>query len=98
MKHRGRIQAQGRNLEASESWSQNNPITKTEGMTMLEKLKNKIPNIEAKIRERVFLKAQKFINQGPHEVVNSPIKRSFKVSGTKSERVDIEIQKGEAFI
>ncbi len=26
-----------------------------------------------------------------------PITRSFKVNGTKSERIDIEIQKGEAF-
>ena len=30
MKHRGRIQAQDENLEASESWSQKEPPTKKE--------------------------------------------------------------------
>jgi len=65
---------------------------------MLEKLKNKIPSMEAKIRENAFVKAEKFIKKGHHEVVNSTVKRSFKVKGTKKERVDIEIQKGKAFI
>ena len=41
---------------------------------------------------------EQFIEQGPHEVVEAPISRSFRVKGTKKERVDIEIQKGEAFI
>jgi len=98
MKHRGRIQAQGENLESSESWSQNEAPTKKEGLKMLDKLKNKIPRLESKKREKAFEKATKFIKQGPHEIVNSPIVRSFKVKGTKKERVDIEIQKGEAFI
>jgi len=98
MKHRGRIQAQGENLEASEAWSKNEPPTKTDGSTMLEKLRNKIPRGEARKRDKVFLKASKFIEQGPHEVINSPVMRSFKVKGTLHERVDIEIQKGKAFI
>ncbi len=33
MKHRGRIQAQGENLEASEAWSQNKPPTKNDGFS-----------------------------------------------------------------
>ena len=41
---------------------------------------------------------EQFIEQGLHEVVEAPISRSFRVKGTKKERVDIEIQKGEAFI
>ena len=98
MKHRGRIQAQGENLEASEAWSQNEPPTKTDGLTLLDRLRNKIPKFETNKREKAFLKASKFIDQGPHEVINSPVKRSFKVKGTKKERVDIEIQKGKAFI
>lgn len=98
MKHRGRIQVQGENLEASEAWSQNDPPTKTDGLTMLDKLKNKIPRSEARKREKSFLKASRFIEQGPHEVINSPVVRSFKVKGTMHERVDIEIQKGKAFI
>jgi len=98
MKNRGRMQAQGENLEASEAWSQDEPITKNEGLEMLNNLKNKIPKKEAQIREKAFDKATQFINQGPHEVIEAPIIRSFKVKGTKKERVDIEIQKGEAFI
>ncbi len=97
MQHRGRIQAQGENLEASETWSKDKPPTKKDGLSMLENLKNKIPKAEAKKREKSFFKASNFIEQGPHEVIDSPVKRSFKVKGTKKERVDIEIQKGEAF-
>lgn len=97
MKHLGRIQAQGENLEASESWSQNEPLTKKMGMTLLQRLINKIPKKEAEIREGAFIKAHEFIEQGPHEVVNGPIFRSYKVKGTKQERVDIEIQSGIAF-
>ena len=98
MKHRGRIQAQGENLEASESWSKDDVPTKNDGFEMLDKLKNKIPRMEEKIRVKAFYKATKFIEQGPYEVVSSPVVRSFRVKGTKKERVDIEIQKGEAFI
>lgn len=98
MEHRGRIQAQGENLEASEAWSQNEPLTKGVGLEMLDNLKSKIPAMEAKMRVRAFDKAKLFINQGPYEVWTSPIVRSYKVKGTKKERVDIEIQKGQAFI
>jgi len=98
MKHRGRIQAQGDNLEASEAWTLNEPLTKQEGLNLLEKLRNKIPRKEAEIRENAFSKAQQFIEHGPHEVIVGAIFRSYKVKGTKQEWVDIEIQSGIAFI
>ncbi len=98
MNNRGRMQAQGENLEASEAWSKDEPLTKYEGLKMLDNLKNKIPKKEAQIRDKAFKKATQFVEQGPHEVVVAPIARSFKVKGTKKERVDIEIQKGVAFI
>jgi len=98
MKHRGRMQAQGENLETSEAWSQEEPIAKKDGLALLEKLKEKIPKKEALIREKSFEKAAQFIKHGPHYAITAPIMRSFKVKGTKKERVDIEIQKGEAFI
>ncbi len=63
MKHRGRLQAQGENLEASEAWSQNEPPTKKDGLTMLEKLRKKISKSEAKKREKAFIKAHKYIEQ-----------------------------------
>ncbi|MFN8256255.1 MAG: hypothetical protein U0W24_11230 [Bacteroidales bacterium] len=61
MEHRGRIQAQGENLEASESWTQSLPLTKSDGFEMLEKLKIKIPKKEALIRNHAFEKAKHFI-------------------------------------
>jgi len=97
MKHRGRIQAQGENLEASESWANDEPLTKNEGLLLLEKLRNKIPKKEAEIRQSAFSKAIEFIKQGPHEVILGAIFRSYRVKGTKQERVDIEIQSGQAF-
>ena len=63
MEHRGRIQAQGEKLEASESWALNEPLTKSEGQKLLENLKNKIPKNEEKIREIAFKKATKFIKK-----------------------------------
>jgi hypothetical protein len=69
MEHRGRIQVQGENLEASESWSQKEPLTQQEGLSLLDKLKNKIPRKESEIREKAFTKAEQFINQGPHETI-----------------------------
>jgi len=97
MKHRGRIQAQGENLESSEAWAQNEPLTKIDGQKLLENLKKKIPKKEAEIRENAFNKANEFIQQGPHEVIIGSIFRSYKVKETKHERVDIEIQSGIAF-
>lgn len=97
MKHRGRIQAQGENIEASEAWSQDESLTKDEGLEMLDTLKNKIPKKEAKIREKAFKKAKRFIENGPYQVVDRIISKTYMVPDTELERVDIEIQKGTAF-
>ena len=97
MKHRGRIQAQGKNLEASEAWSQNKPPTKKDGLNMLEKLKNKIPKKETQIREKAFKKASRFIENGPYKVVNNIISKTYMANNTEHERIDIEIRKGIAF-
>jgi hypothetical protein len=64
----------------------------------LKNLKSKIPKKESELREIAFNKANEFIQQGPHEVIIGSIFRSYKVYGTKHERVDIEIQSGIAFI
>ena len=97
MKHRGRIQAQGKNLEASEAWSRNEPPTKKNGLEVLDTLKNKIPKKEAKIRERAFKKASRFIQNGPYQVIDKIISKTYIVANTEHERVDIEIKKGTAF-
>jgi len=97
MKNRGRIQAQGERLEESENWSQNEPLTKNKGIEMLDNLKNKIPTKDAKIREDAFKKAKRFIKNGPYEVIDHKISKTYMVSDSEHERVDIEILKGTAF-
>lgn len=96
MENRGRIQAQGVKLEESESWAQNEPLTKKIGLELLKKLKNKIPKNEAKIREKAFKKTKRFIENGPYKVVDKIISKTFMVTDNEHERVDVEIQKGIA--
>jgi len=99
MKHRGRIQAQGDNLEESEAWSQEEPLTKDEGLEKLENLKNKIPKQEAQIREKAFEKAKKFIERASEtNGVDAPSNVTFRAEGYTKERVDIEVKKGKAFV
>ena len=99
MKHRGRIQAQGENLEASEAWSQNKSPTKTTGLNMLNSLKNKIPKFEAKKRKKAFTKAQKYIEQAAKNGgLNASAFATFNVKGMPKERIDIEVRNGIAFV
>jgi len=99
MKHRGRIQAQGKNIDQSESWTQDNPPSADDGLLMLEKLKAKIPKAEAQIRETAFEKAEKMIKKAAlTNGIDAPANITFRVEGTAKERVDIEIKKGKAFI
>lgn len=99
MEHRGRIQAQGKNLEESESWSQEVPPTIEDGFEMLERLKGKIPKKEAKIRDKAFEKAKRFIqNASETNGIDAPSSVTFRAEGYMKERVDIEVKKGKAFI
>jgi hypothetical protein len=99
MLNRGRIQAQGENLEQSESWAQDLPLTEPEGMELLEKLKNKIPKKELEIRKDAFVKAQKFIEQAAiNNGVDAPANVTFRAKGYNKERVDIEVKTGKAFV
>nr|MCU0392566.1 hypothetical protein [Thermoflexibacter sp.] len=89
MLHRGRIQAQGEDLEESESWSQNEPPTKEDGLQMLENLKNKIPKKEAKLRKEAFEKAENFIIQaGENGGLNAVVQKTFMVRDSEEARVD----------
>lgn len=101
-KHRGRIQAQGgeNDLESSQSWSQEKPLSQKDGLRLLENLKNQIPEEEVKKREYAFKKAQEFIEEAAENGgVDSSIRNiSFLEPGTKDTRVDIEVKSGIAFI
>ncbi len=99
MLHRGRIQAQGENLEESEAWAKNQPITEREGLNLLEQLKNKLPEKELEIRCEVFVKAERFIEQAAeNNGIDAPSNVTFRVKGYSKERLDIEIKTGKAFV
>ena len=96
-KHRGRIQAQGDGLEESESWSQDKPITKAEGLTLLNQLKSKLTKSDLEKREKAFEKAERYINNASG--IDAVKKKSFySTRKDKSVRVDIEVLGGRAFV
>lgn len=50
--HRGRIQAQGKDLEKSVSWAQDEPLSKEDALNLLDKLKKLLTPKELKEREK----------------------------------------------
>lgn len=96
-KHRGRIQAQGEGVEKSVSWAQDEPLTKAEGLSLLDRLKKLLTKKEFERRERPFEDAKRYIQQvdGGADAVK---KKSFRNRKSKDARVDIEILGGTAFV
>ena len=98
-KYRGRLQAQGGGLEESESWASDNPPTLKEGLSMLEKLKNKLSKKEQNNRQELFEKAEHYImSAGEKDGVDAPVKKTFLKKGSRDVRVDIEVILGVAFV
>lgn len=99
MKHRGRIQAQGENLEESESWAQNEPLTKKEGLNMLERLMNKLSKKDKDKRLKACKKAAKYIETAAENGgISATVSKTFYVKDTPKERIDIEVRQGIAFV
>lgn len=94
--HCGRIQAQGNGLEESETWQQSEPLSKEAGLTILEKLKNRLSTKDQKLREKPFQEAERFIEQS--HGVDAPLRKSFRNRKTKDVRVDVEVWSGTAFL
>ena len=96
-KHRGRIQAQGEGLEKSVSWSQDEPLSKKEGLNLLERLKRMLTTKEYERREKQFEEARRYIQnvEGGADAVK---KKTFRNRKSKDARVDIEILSGTAFV
>lgn len=99
MKNRGRIQAQGGGIEESVSWSQENPPTVADGLSLVQELESKLSKSELELRSKELEKAKNFIqNAGEKGGVDAQVSKSFRVDGTKDVRIDIEVIKGKAFI
>lgn len=96
--HRGRFQAQGKKIEESEKWSRDTPLTGVNALKLLSKLQNKIPTKESDIRAKAFEQAKNDINRCMAvKGISAFYPKSFLVSGTRHERVDIEVWAGKAF-
>ncbi|WOI84440.1 MULTISPECIES: hypothetical protein [Enterobacteriaceae] len=96
--HRGRFQAQGQNLEASEAWAVPIPPSKEEGEAMLQNLESKLERVDAEKRQAAFNDARSYIQTAYNAGgVYAPINKTFMVRNTRKERVDLEINGGSAF-
>ena len=96
-KHRGWIQAQGGGFEDSVSWSQDKPLSRKDGLSLLERLRLKIPNKERKIRAQQFEDAKRYI-ENVSGGIDAVKKKTFLNRRTKDVRVDIEVLGGTAFV
>ncbi|MEM9888804.1 MAG: hypothetical protein AAF849_23110 [Bacteroidota bacterium] len=94
--HRGRWQAQGGGLEESESWAQDEPLSKEDGLKLLNKLKEKISDKEREKREKLFEQAERFVENA--QGVQATKIKSFADAEDKRIRVDLEIRSGWAFV
>lgn len=94
--HRGRIQAQGKDLEKSVSWAQDEPLSKEDALNLLDKLKKLLTPKELKEREKQIRQAKRYI-----ENVNGgvdAIKKKAFVNVKEKTRIDIEVLGGTAFV
>lgn len=96
-KHRGRIQAQGGGTEKSESWAQDEPLSKKDGLSLLATLKSRMTKKELALRERQFDDAKRYI-ENVEGGVDATKKKTFRNRKTKDVRVDIEVLAGTAFL
>ncbi|MEM0993669.1 MAG: hypothetical protein AAGI49_11595 [Bacteroidota bacterium] len=96
--HRVRIQAQGgkEQIEKSVSLNKDEPITKEEGLSLLEELKGMLSKNEKEQREKQLEAAKRFIENA--EGVDAPLKIPFRNRKTKDTRIDIEVNAGTAFV
>jgi len=97
--HRGRFQAQGNGLEESESWAQDKPLSISSALSLLRRLIAKLNPSDYTRRKKEFKKAEKFVeNASENGGIFAVMKKTFKVKGSKDERVDIEVLGGKAFV
>ncbi|EMK3325702.1 hypothetical protein V8035_004146 [Vibrio vulnificus] len=99
MRNRGRFQAQGARLEESESWASEVEIGVSEGLSLIGDLEVKLTRRERLLRESSFQQARSYVqNAGNVNGVFAQISKTYRVKNTKSERVDIEVRSGRAFV
>lgn len=104
MDHRGRHQAQGSDIhggDRSRPWSQVDPYPAADGHTHLSALEAELGKAAAKRREICFKMAHRFIEKAERAGGVGPTSLHFPAGRPGEDtdiRVDIEINKGLAFI
>jgi len=100
-KHRGRIQVQGGGVEKSRNWTQDVPRSRSQGQQDLAALKDELTKSQLRIREQAFEKAARFIDATTY-TAPPDLHRTFRndevIARRGSERVDVEIHEGTAFV
>ena len=99
--HRGRIQAQGGKpkIEKKENWAQLYPLSKIEGINLLVMLEGQLTPTEKKDRAIPLQKARDWINAAASKGgVSAYVQKSFLKKGSDDVRIDIEVNKGDAFV
>lgn len=106
--HRGRIQSQGAGYSDPgtgdvESWNQADPLTLAQGLAKLESLASRMTKAQKKKRDQAIEKARTYMLQAARAGgLNADARRTFQNDEVKkengSERVDIEVRKGVAFV
>lgn len=97
--HRGRVQAQGGGTEESVAWAQDTPPTRSDGLRMLDQLAARLTASELTARQGAFAEARDFVDRAAQAGGVGPVKKSFPHKPLRGGiRVDIEVQKGIAFV
>ena len=100
--HRGRFQAQGKKLEKSVSWAQDDPLTIAQAEEALSKLELKLTLNQCKQREDALKKCREMMNSA-HSQGGIDADRMGKIFSksfppNSMERIDVEVHKGKAFV
>ncbi len=99
--HRGRIQAQGGEVEKSCAWAQAIALTRSEGQQKVDTLEESLTLIERDSRKEGFQQVRDYINRAAKAGgVNAPVSKTFpnRSKGRSDVRVDIEVITGKAFV
>jgi hypothetical protein len=99
--HRGRVQAQDGGVEESVAWAQSTPPTVSDGLRFLEQLRSKLTPREQEARAEAFKEAGDYIQSVSRVggMLHTHQKKSFpKKARRDHRRVDIEVNKGVAFV
>jgi len=105
--HRGRIQAQGPGYPDEgagdvEAWAQADPLPAVSGLAKLEALEGRMTKKQYQARSQALVRAKRFVVNASRGGGIGPTKQTFRndevIAVNGSERIDIEVQKGMAFV